>query len=46
VGGLHEAVADLYESAAKAEWAVVERRKSTARTPRMLRERDPVNASS
>jgi len=32
VGGLHEAVADLYESAGKAEWAIVERRKSKART--------------
>ena len=33
VGGLHEAVADLYERAGKMDWAATERRKAEARTP-------------
>ena len=33
VGGLHEAVADLYERAGKTDWAATERRKADARTP-------------
>jgi predicted Zn-dependent protease len=33
VGGLHEAVADLYERAGERDWAAAERRKSEARTP-------------
>jgi predicted Zn-dependent protease len=32
VGGLHEAVADLYERAGKTEWAAIELRKVTPRT--------------
>jgi predicted Zn-dependent protease len=32
VGGLHEAVADLYERAGKKEWAAIELRKATPRT--------------
>ena len=33
VGGLHEAIADLYERAGKTDWAATERRKADARTP-------------
>ena len=33
VGGLHEAVADLYERAGKHEWAIAERRKPEPRSP-------------
>ena len=33
VGGLHEAVADLYERAGKNEWAIAERRKPEPRSP-------------
>ena len=33
VGGLHEAVADLYDRAGKSEWALEERRKSESRSP-------------
>jgi len=33
VGGLHEAIADLYERAGKPDWAATERRKSEVRTP-------------
>jgi predicted Zn-dependent protease len=32
VGGLHEAVADLYERAGRADWAMAERRKSEPRS--------------
>jgi predicted Zn-dependent protease len=33
VGGLHEAVADLYERAGKSDWAIAERSKAEARSP-------------
>jgi predicted Zn-dependent protease len=33
VGGLHEAVADLYDRAGKADWAAIERRKAEVRSP-------------
>ena len=33
VGGLHEAVADLYDRAGKSDWALAERRKAEARPP-------------
>jgi predicted Zn-dependent protease len=33
VGGLHDAVADLYDQAGKHEWAATERKKAEARTP-------------
>jgi tetratricopeptide (TPR) repeat protein len=33
VGGLHEAVADLYQQAGKTDWAAAERRKAEPRTP-------------
>jgi predicted Zn-dependent protease len=33
VGGLHEAVADLYDRAGKSDWAIAERRKAEATPP-------------